>query len=473
MSKRDPDSTPAARTRTNDRLLLDGDVGRTMLRLAFPSMLGIAAILMFMLVDTFFVGQLGPRPLAAMGFIYPVSFTVMSVAIGLGIGTTAVVSRAIGAGEKERARRITTDSLILGVISVVCIAAFGLLTLRPTFLAIGADPEMLPLIADFMIPWYFGVGFLVIPMMGNSALRATGDTKTPAVIMILSGLINVVLDPVLIFGWGPIPAYGIAGAAYATVIAWVVVFCLALWILGRRARLLTKVLPTLRELTGSWRAVLYVGLPAAITNALIPLSDTLVTRIISEFGIDAVAAYGVGGRLYSLAMVGAMALATAATPMAGQNLGAGRLDRVRLASRFGLGACLVWGAGVAGILWLAAGGLAVAFSPDPDVQRIIETYLTLVPITYGCVGVSVFASSMLNGMNHPIWSAFLILLRFFVFTVPFVFVGARVFGLEGTFLGISVSNVLAAAAAYAALRLVLKRREEFLRNRSEDGALAS
>ena len=437
-----------------------------MLRLAVPSMLGIAAILMFMLVDTFFVGQLGPRPLAAMGFIFPVSFMVMSVSMGLGMGTTAVVSRAIGAGDRERARQITTASLILGVIAVVCIATFGLVTMRPAFQAIGANEDLLPLIADYMVPWFLGVGFLVIPIVGNSALRATGDTKTPALIMILSGLINVVLDPILIFGLGPIPAFGIAGAAYATVVSWVVVFCLALWILGRRARLLTTALPSLRQLTDSWRAVLYVGLPAAITNALIPLSDTIITSIVSAFGIDAVAAYGVGGRLYSLAMVGAMALGTAATPMAGQNLGAGRLDRVRAATSFGFGACLIWGALVAVILWFAAEPLAVAFSPDEDVQRITAMYLTLVPITYGCVGISVFASSMLNGMNHPISSAVLIVVRFFVLTVPFVFVGARFFGLEGTFLGISASNALAAAVAYAAMRMVLRRREEFARVRA-------
>ena len=165
-------------------------------------LIGIAAIVLFNVVDTFWVGQLGAAELAAMSFTFPVVMVVFSVSMGIGIGATAVIARALGHGDEDQVRRLTTDALLLANVAVTAVAIGGLLTMDPLFRALGADEATLVLIRQYMVPWYLGVGFLVIPMVGNSAIRATGDTKTPSYVMLVTGLVNAVLDPFLIFGWG-------------------------------------------------------------------------------------------------------------------------------------------------------------------------------------------------------------------------------------------------------------------------------
>ena len=136
-------------------------------------------------------------------------------------------------GRQDRVRRLTTDVVGLAVIIVTLIAMIGLTNLRRIFPLMGADDETLGLISDYMIPWFLGVGLLGIPIVSIGAIRATGDTKSPAVIMAISGLVNIVLDPFLIFGIGPFPRLELRGAALASVISWTVTFTATIWIFGQ------------------------------------------------------------------------------------------------------------------------------------------------------------------------------------------------------------------------------------------------
>jgi Na+-driven multidrug efflux pump len=145
--------------------LIEGPVGRRLFFLTVPMVGGIFAITTFNLVDTFFVAQLGTDELAAMGFIFPVVMFVQSIALGLGIGTASVVSRAIGEGDHRKVRRLTTDSLILAVLLVVVFVTVGLLTINPLFTLMGATPEILPLIREYMTIWYVGMIFVTVPMV--------------------------------------------------------------------------------------------------------------------------------------------------------------------------------------------------------------------------------------------------------------------------------------------------------------------
>ena len=182
MSK--PPSQPAGGSRRAE--LLNGRVGPTLLRLAGPMVLGIAAIMLFQIADTYYVGRLGPSALAAMSFTFPVTFIVFSVAMGLGIGTTSAIARAIGTGDEHKVKVLTTHALTLSVCVVSIVGVIGLLSLDPIFHALGASDDSLVLIRQYMVPWLMGVGLLVIPMVGNSAIRATGDTRTPSIVMMIA-----------------------------------------------------------------------------------------------------------------------------------------------------------------------------------------------------------------------------------------------------------------------------------------------
>jgi putative MATE family efflux protein len=196
--------------------LIEGHIGKTLIKLTIPMIFGILGMVAFNLVDTFFIGQLGTNELAAISFTFPVVFVIGSLAMGLGMGASAVISRAIGEGDPTRVQRFTTDSLILSVLVVVVFIVIGLLTIDQVFALLGATPQVMPLIKQYMLIWYPSMIFVVIPMVGNNAIRATGDTKTPSVIMLVAVAVNIILDPLLIFGIGPFPALALAGAALAT-----------------------------------------------------------------------------------------------------------------------------------------------------------------------------------------------------------------------------------------------------------------
>ena len=422
--------------------LTEGPVGRTLVDKAIPMLFGIAAIIFFNVVDTFWVGQLGAKPLAAMSFTFPVTFVVLSLAMGMGIGATSVISNAIGHGDVCRVRRLTTDSLFLANVVVVALAIVGLMTQEPLFKLLGAEPEIIPMVIDYMTPWYLGVGFLVIPMVGNSAIRATGDMKTPALIMAVVGIVNAILDPFLIFGLGPFPRLGLQGAALATVISWVCSFGAAFWVLGRRERMLDFERPRLATLLTSWRELLYVAAPAAGTNVLTPLAAAVLTRIVAEEGTEAVAAWGVVGRIESLVLVGVMALSTAITPFAGQNLGAGRCDRLRAAVRFSILASVVWGIGMAILVAVGAPWIAGIFSDNDEVTGYIVRFLWIVPLSYTLLGVGLVVSSFYNGSKQPMKAALISVFRLFIFSIPLGFIGALWAGMTGLFVGVAVGNFL-------------------------------
>ena len=219
--------------------MTEGPVGPSLIRLAIPMIFGLVSIMLFNLVDTFYISLIGVRELVAISFTFPVTFTLMSFSFGIGIGAAAVISRAIGEGDQHRVQRLTTDSLLLVALIIICVAGLSFFALDSIFTLMGASTESLPLIKQYMIPWLSGVVFVVIPIVGNSAIRATGDTKTPSWIMIIAAGVNAVLDPLLIFGYGPFPELGIQGAAIATVISYISIMIAGLWVLGIRERMLT------------------------------------------------------------------------------------------------------------------------------------------------------------------------------------------------------------------------------------------
>lgn len=437
--------------------LLQGPVPSTLLHLAGPMVLGILAILLFGLVDTWYVGRLGADALAAMSFTFPVTVVLFSVAMGVGLGATAVISAAIGQQDRQRVRRLTTHALLLANLLVVIFAAIGLAGMDSIFELLGAEPELRLLIADYMVPWLLGIGLLVIPMVGNAAIRATGDTRTPSVVMLVAAGVNALLDPLLIFGLGPFPRLGLQGAALATVISWGVTFLAALWILARRERMIEWRWPRLGELLASWRPILHVGVPAAGAQLLVPLATGALTRLVAERGPEAVAAFGVGARLESMALIGVSALAAGLVPFVGQNAGAGRWDRVRSGVGFSVKAGVGWGVLVALLLAALAEPLGGLFSDDAAVAAGVVLFLRLVPLSYGPYAIALLAMATFNGLQRPLRSAALIAVRLLVLAVPLAWLGASLWGLPGIFGALSVANLGVAVAAALSLVLGLRR----------------
>lgn len=437
--------------------LTEGPVGPLLVKMTIPMIFGIVSMGLYNIVDTFFVGQLGKEQLAALAFTFPVVLVVQSLALGIGMGTAAVVSRALGANNREALRRYATDSLSLGLLIVGIAAVLGLATIRPLFSLLGAEGQILDYIREYMRVWYPGVLFVLVPMIGNNTIRATGDTKTPGTVMVIGALVNAILDPLLIFGLGPFPALGITGAAAATLIGRSVTFTVALYVLVGRERLVIFNLPKLKEVLHSWGQILYIGIPNAATKMIIPLGAGVVTRILSEYGHTVVAGYGVATRIEFFSMALVNALASVMGPFIGQNIGAGLTDRVKEGFRKSEAFCLVIG-GILFFIFLILGrGIAGIFNDDPGVVSTTTRYLRLVSFAYGLQGFYMIVTAGLNVLRQPIKAASLSLLQMFGFTIPLGLGGSYFFGPVGVFWGILISYTLTGLTARRVLLGELKR----------------
>jgi len=398
------------------------------------------------LVDAYFVGQLGTDALAAVGFAFPVMGLFTAFAFGIGAGSSSVIARAIGGGRDEMVRAYSTQSVLLGIAFAVCFATVGLNSIDPLFLALGAEPELLPLIHDYMGWWYWGCPMVVVSMVGNAGIRAAGNTRTPAIIMTVAALGNLILDPILIFGLWGFPRLELAGAAMATVVAFFVTMLCSLYILIVRLKLVT--LSGYRcNVRQSWKDILHVAIPASATNLIEPMAVAMATWLVAGFGSVAVAGFGVATRIENLCLFVIMALAIVMGPFVGQNAGAGRLDRVdravTLAYRFSIG----FGVAVAVLLWIGGAGLASLFNDDPAMVSVATGYLYMVPISYTLLGVILVASSVANGIGAPVPALVMSITQLLVVFLPAAWFLSQQMGVTGIFVAAALANTVVGLGA--------------------------
>lgn len=415
---------------------------------------GIVGMVAFNLVDTFFVGRLGTSELAALSFTFPVVLVINSLALGLGIGASAVISRAIGEGDQHKVQRLTTDSLILAVLFVAFFVVIGLLTIDPTFRLLGASPEILVLVKQYMSIWYIGSIFVVVPMVGNNAIRATGDTKTPSAIMLIAVTLNFIMDPLLIFGIGPFPRLGLAGAAITTVIARAVTFVVALYVLYFRDKMLTLAFPKLKVVYDSWKRILYIGIPTALTRMVVPLGIGVITRIISSYGSEAIAGYGVAIRIQFFSMTAIRALASVIGPFVGQNWGARKYERIDQGIAKSRNFSLIWGFGVCAVLALAARPIASIFNDNAMVVSTTTLFLRIVPLGYGFFGITILSFSALNVLNKPLHAALLSIMHMILF-IALALLGSYLLGITGVFVASAAAYCIAGIGSYFVLKIVV------------------
>jgi len=442
------------------RDLTTGSVRRQFLNLTAFMAIGAVMSMTFQVVDTFFVAQLGTEELAAMAFTFPVVMILHAIAVGLGTGVTVVVSRVVGSGVGGESKVLATDSLFLAMLVTAVCSAVGLMTIDPLFRLLGAGPEVLPLIHDYMEIWYVGMVFMIVPLIANSVIRAHGDAKFPSMIMSVSALLNIILDPILIFGLFGTPRLELEGAALATVIARLVSFVAALWVLHHRMHALNYEVPTLRRLRVNWGKILHIGLPSTGTQLIVPVSMGILTKLIASFGAVAVAAYGIATRVEMFALIFMMATAIAMGPFVGQNAGAKQIGRVKEAVRFALQANFAYGIAIAILLAVFREQIALVFSDDNDVVRVASIYLLILPITYPILALVNISSQTFNSLARPMPAMVIGALKSMVLQVPLAYAGAAVGGIQGVFVGMALSTVIVAVVAYVWLRRIMRLEEE-------------
>ena len=428
--------------------LVQGRVSHGLLRLAAPVILGITANIGAGLLEAFFLAQVSTLALAAYSFTFPVQGALMSLSLGISIGVSSVLARTVGGGDMEQVRRIASDGLLLVALVMIVMSAIGVMTIDPLFRALGADDTTLPLISAYMTIFYVSFVFMAIPSVGANALRATGDASISGTIMVSGAILQICISPFLIFGLVGLPAMGLEGAAWASLISRLILFAITMAVLHYREHLLTYAGITLSVVLHSWRRIMAVSIPATATNLIGPISTAVVVSLLADFSQETVAGFGIASRIEGLFVIPLFALSASIGPFVGQNWGADRYDRANRAMLLSFQYSLAWGALVAIVLMSFSRQIAGLFDDNMEVIDVASHYLLLVPISYGTWGVLMMASAIFNSLGKPVSSTIMSIIRMFAIYIPLAFIGKAFFGLTGIFIAAAVSNLAMGVIAY-------------------------
>lgn len=380
---------------------------------------------LYVLVDLFWVGRLGTDAVAAVGISANLSFLVLAISQMLGVGTTTVVSHAAGRKEHAQAVYLFNQSQVLSMVAGVVFLVAAMYYRTAYAAALSADAATQALTEEYLL-WFIPAMALQFAMVAmGAALRGTGNFKPGMIVQTGTVIINIVLAPVLIFGWGPFPAMGVSGAALATFVAVAAgVVWISFYFVDRDAYLRFHFVEWTPKLQ-VWGQMLKIGLPAGVEFGLMALYMIVVYSISRRFGAAAQAGFGVGFRIVQSAFLPVVALGFAVAPVAGQNFGAGKGDRVRAvfktAAAMAAAAMLVLGAGI----YLAAPQLMRLFSADAEVIHVGVDYLHIVTINFVASGVTFVSASMFQGMGNTLPSLATSFLRIAVTIVPAVILSQR------------------------------------------------
>jgi putative MATE family efflux protein len=454
--------TESSNTSNDKNSLVEGPILPIISRLAMPMIFGIIAIFSASIVDTYFVAQLGTDQLAALSFTFPVTMAVASLSSGLGAGASSVVSRAIGAEDKTYAKRLSTDSLLLAGVLVMCISAVGYFTITPLFTLLGASGDVLTYITQYMRIWYISMPFLVVPIVANAIIRSVGNALWPSFIMFFTAAINIALTPAMIFGVGPIPAMNIEGAAMSTMISRIITFVLALYVAYYREQIIELCKPDYQVFIDSCKSVLKIALPAGAGSVINPIGIGIVTAIIAGYGANTVAAFGVATKIESFACIPMLALSASIGPIAGQNWGAGNKQRVIKALQYCYLICVLWSLIIMAMFYGFADVFASLLASSDSVASKSTEYLLIVGVSLVGYGWIMVSSAAFNSLGKSVTGLSYFTLRTFVLYVPLSLAASIWFDERWIYVAIATANLVSGCfvAGYTLLWLKKAKQEE-------------
>ncbi len=439
---------------STDRDLNAGPVGRALATVSAPMTLGILGVLSVGLADAFFLARHSDAALAAIGFVYPVIVALVSLAIGMAAGTNTVVSQAIGKGERGAARyRLTLHAMGLAAMLSATVSLLFWLGAPYLFAAMGAKGAVLEAVLGYVPYWCLSFPPMVTGMALNAVFRAAGRSEVAATVMSLQAILNVALNPVFIFGMGPLPDLGAEGAGMATFLARSVAFVgllgFALW----RGAIRLDCAP-FQDMAKSFRRIARVGVPASVSNAINPAGLAVVTAAVAVIGDAAVAGFGAAARVQSLLFVPMLALSSGIGPVVGQAWGAGNRARARDALGLSFVLCLAYGLilGV-GMIFLAD-PIARVMTDDDGATSYTADYLRVVAWGFFGYGMLVTANAAMNARDRALWSMALSALRIGMVFIPLAWAGVWVLGYDGILAATIIANLAGAWGALVAARAV-------------------
>jgi len=433
--------------------LTEGDLFRGLVAVAAPIVAGNVLQSVLEMVDLFFVGRLGYEAIAGVAMSNTIVMVLMTIIIGLVTANTAFVSRHYGARDLDMVAKAVYHTLILGLVFSIVLTAVGILFAEDMLLFLGAEPDVAVLGASYLAVLFAGIATMVELWVINSSFQSCGDATTPMLLVVLANILNIVLDPLLIFGYGAVPAFGVAGAAYATVISRGVAFAIAFALLLSGRTPIPFSLRTTFEGALARRLIL-VAVPNSVQSGLRSVTFMVMMAVVAVFGTAAISAYGIVGRLETVALMPGFGVATATAVLVGQNLGAGKPERaaqgVRLSALMNGGFMALVGV----IFFFAAPSLIEIFDPSGTSTEIGMSYMQTVAPFYVFIAVAIVLGFALNGAGDTKRPMYATLFSMVLFQVPLAYILPDLLGIGiiGVWLAVVCGAILQVGMLFSMYR---------------------
>lgn len=426
--------------------VLKGNISSYILKQSAVLLLGVLLMASFMLIDVYFISQLGSEALAAVSYATPIMSLLVSLLLGIGAGIVVVVSNTAGGGNSPRLHKVLISSFSFSLLFGFLLLFALVLGSEYLFRSLGAEGVVLEQLLAYFDVLSMGMFFLCLLVAFTSLARALGNHKLLTYTMLVLVAVNALLDPLLIFGYLGFPQLGIAGAAWATTIA----IMLSMWV---PVPYLLQQFPRqakswkVRDFM-EWRQIMAMAFPIALANMLVPLGNTFFVRMLSTFGDDAVAAYGAGSRIDMLVIFSFTALTAVLAPFVGQNLGAGQPERAQKGVNSGLSYVFLLGVVAALLATFYRGEISAVFATEDTVGTALGDYLSIVPWGYAANGFVMVSLTVINVYQKPWWATSLAICHICLFYLPLTYMASELHSFEGVLAAYPVSHMMAAGVSY-------------------------
>ncbi|MGE5279506.1 MAG: MATE family efflux transporter [Deltaproteobacteria bacterium] len=432
------------------RNLTEGSIVASLLALAVPIVFANILQTAYQLTDTFWVGRLGAGAVASISICFPAIFLLISLGGGIVIAGSILVAQYTGRNDARAADHIAGQTIVMMVAAAGLISAVGY-ALTPVFMRLmGAEPTVTQDAVSYMRISLAGLIFLFGFFVFQALMRGVGDVKTPLYIVLGTVLLNLVIDPLFIFGWGPLPAFGVSGAAIATIITQGLSAVLGIFLLFSGRYGIHLRITSLWPDTPLIRRMFRLGIPSSIEQSTRALALTVLTILVTSFGTKTIAAYGIGIRILSFIIIPAVGLSMATSTLIGQNMGAGKLARAEsIAHKATLGAFLIL-TGLGVVFFIFARPLVRVFIPEnPVVIDAGVAFVRTMAFSFGMIGVQQVMTGVFRGSGDTVMAMVIAIVSLWVLRFPLAYVLSKhtALGENGIWWAFPVSNVLAAATA--------------------------
>ena len=381
---------------------------KSMWNLAIPIMAGMGIQTLYTIIDMIFIGRLGGNAIAAVAFNMPIFFFVMGLSFGLGNGVTASIARFIGADDKVNADNSAEHAVAIAFLISAVLTSVGLIYGKDILILMGCTQEVLPLAWDYLRVSCYGISFGVFSGFFRSILAGEGEMKLPMIVAGLGTVLNTILDPIFIFYLD----YGVTGAAWATTISQIIVFCIFIYMLFIKHR--TYIRFKLKDFSPS-SFIIYdiikVGIPVSMSMVVMAIGQLVFNRLLVNYSTNAVAAYQIGGRIDMLVFLPIFGIASALTTMVGMFYGANEINKIKFISRYGVKSSLIITSICSALLYTFAPPVISIFTSDPTIQKISIDYLRIISLLFPFISIGLTIGRILQGLGQGMPSLIITTIR--------------------------------------------------------------